>query len=232
MNKLIPISLLFTLFFFTTSQAQLNVVKDGSVNFEGTSRSSITVSIEPERKDAEKALENYLNKTFDVKLKGGGMLKAEEIVLGSVSGKKMDLYAEVSEQNDLTKIQIWGRFGYDIFITKDKYPEEYQALRTTLDDFLGEYLTEFYQDQIREGEKELASTQKDKEKNIKSTDKLADKNAKNREKIADLQEDIDENETEMQTLETTLGELDNSINTQNETLDDMRAKLQFVSTKK
>jgi hypothetical protein len=214
-----------------SAQAQINELRTSSADFEGASHPSLKVTIEPEKKDAENALKKYLKKTHGVKVSGGKILKAEEVVFGAVSGKKMDLYAIVEEADGGSQMNFMARFGYDIFLTPEGYPEEFAAMRTAMNDFLGEYLSDYYQDQIKNQEKALAKDLKAREKNIAQTEKIADKNAGLKDKIEDLESDIKENEKEIEQLTADREEMTSKVDSQKQNLDKIREKLQNVSSK-
>lgn len=231
MEKLFTLLTVLLLVFSTSVDGQINELKTASANFEGVNRPSLQVTIEPDRKDAEKALKKYLKKTHGVKVSGGKTMKAEEVVFGAVSGKKMDLYTTVEEVDGGSQMSFMARFGYDIFLTPETYPEEFAAMRSAMDDFLGEFLTDYYQSQIKDEEKALAKDLKAREKSIAKSEKLADQNASAVDKIADLEADIKDNEKEIDELKSSQEEMTTKVDYQKQQLDKMREKLQTVSSK-
>jgi hypothetical protein len=222
------LSLLVILFAFP-AKAQINQLQTATTDFEGQSRTCLRVIIEPEARDAEKALSKYLKKTHGVKVSGGDVLMAEEVVFGAVSGKKMDMYTQVEEVEEGSEMVFFARFGYDIFLTPEKYPDEFAAMRTAMDDFLREYLTEYYQDQIEDMEDNLNDDLGEREKIVSSSEKLKEGIDEKKGEIEELQSEILESHDEIDLLEDSRIEMSAKIVNQEQKIDAKREMLINVS---
>lgn len=187
MKKILTISLLFCFQFLIAQTMQIG---DGQVKHEKEMRPCIEVILAPEPDKVKEAWEDFMKKEYDVKLKGYGfltnkdVLSAEGIDFKAVSNKKMDFYTRIVKEEDMTKMCVYGSFGYDIFINKNGYPLEYKHLEDITKQFLNGFLPGYYTEQIQGIQSSLKDLNDDKgrmenemEDNRKEIEKLTARNA-------------------------------------------------------
>jgi len=214
MKKIILLSVFIYLFSFIGKSQIFNIADATAVN-DDKARPCITVTFEPSASEAKKAWKSYLKKKYDLKLKNdkGDDLKAEEAVFPAVTSRTMDFYTrfQKDKDNNTTKMNVFIKFGYDIYLNQTDNPSEYSSLMSIIKDFSVEFLRTHYNEQLAELNKELAKTEKDQANTIKENETLASDIEKNKQTIEDLIKENEEKaakiETNKETIETLAGEL-------------------------
>jgi len=207
---LLPLVTLFLVFSLSTSAQTLEMSR-AEVSYEGKSRPSIKVSLQPESKEVKKAWKKFIQNSYDADVDGFGLfsnkeiLKAEAAEISSISNKKMDLFAQIVESGDQTEMQVFGAVGYDLFFGPQNYAQEFWAMEDLVIDFLVSFLPDQIQDNVDEAAEtlsDLKDERADMEKDIE--DKM--------EKIDDLKKEIVETENEIVQLKKDLITNGTSIN--------------------
>jgi chromosome segregation ATPase len=116
--------------------------------------------------------------------------------LGSVSDKRMNLYTRILETANGSEMKLFASFGYDFFIGKDNYPAEFEKLKTLMNNFLMQFLTEYYKDKIEETSKAITKNSKEKVSLLKSIEKNKGKIEDAKNEIAKLNAKKSENSEE------------------------------------
>ena len=128
---------------------------DATINHDKAQRPSIQVNLDPEPKTLKNAWKDYLKDNYNFKLKGVGflsnkdLLSAEAITVKQISSDAMDFYTHIVEDENGSEMKVFARHGYDIYITKKNYPNEYKALREILESFIKYYLPKYYEGKIK-----------------------------------------------------------------------------------
>ncbi len=208
MKKIILLSLFFAL--FTVAKAQLFNITEGTAVNDDKARPCITVTFEPDASEAKKAWKNYLKKKYDLKLKNdkGNDLKAEEAVFPAVTPRTMDFYTrfEKNKDDNTTKMNVFVKFGYDIYLNKTDNPSEFASLMSIVKDFAIEFLRTHYNEQLAALNKELSKIEKEHANTIKENENLANDIEKNKQTIENLKkeniEKADRIEKNKKTIET------------------------------
>ncbi len=206
---------LFMIFLLIGNQAiaQQLVIENDKISFEDQFRTSIKVSIEPEKKAVRSSWENWLEGTYDTKISGASwlskkdVLSAKGILIPFISDKPFDLYAKVVDKGEGSQLNIFASFGSDIHITPETFPKEYQALENLTVNFLTDFLTKYYRSQT-EKLQELVGDLQDNKNN--------------------LQEDISQNKKEIVELNQKNIDLENQMTTKGKELDEAARKLKEV----
>lgn len=161
------------------------------------------VLVSPEDDETKKAFKRFMKKRYDVKLKGIGMfsnkdvMEAEDVEISAISSKRLNFYVSVIDVDGLTEIKVFGNYGYSVFFDKEKFKDEYQALRTILVDFMNSYLPEYYQDRVKDAQKkhdEFVEKGEDLEEDIADDKKEIEKLKR---EIEDLQKELEENKEQI-----------------------------------
>ena len=151
----------------TSSNAQQLDINQTTVSYDKNSYPAYQVTLEPDTKSIKKRFKSFMDDKYDIRIKGIGfltnkdVLSAEQSNIKTISSKTMDLYTKVIEQEGKTVLSIFGRYGYDIYISPEQDREAFQNLRTLIIDFLGVYLPEFYTDQLEEAQELVANVKRD-----------------------------------------------------------------------
>lgn len=159
------------------------------IEYEKQLRPCLLTEVDPEPTDVKKAWSKYLDKNYKVDVSGIGMfsnkdlLTAQDITISAISDKRINLYARILEKAKGTEIKLFASFGYDFFIGAENYPAEYEKLKSLLNNFLMQYLTEYYKDNISETSKQIEKNSKEKVKLLKSIEK-------NKSKIENAKSDV------------------------------------------
>lgn len=212
MMKIIKITLLLLISIAAPQlSAQTSIIPiDATVNFDNDQRPCIQTNLDPEPKTLKKAWRNYLKDNYDFKLKGIGflsnkdLLSAEKIIVPQISSDAMDFYTQILEDENGSEMKVFVRHGYDIYINKNNYPNEYKTLHEILENFIKFYIPKYHQNKINDTEKRI--------------EKLTDE-------TEDLQEDISDNTSTIANLKKEIEKLEDELKSNTEMLETANKKL-------
>lgn len=197
---------------------------DATIDFDNAQRPCIQVNLDPEPKTLKNAWRDYLKDNYDFKLKGIGflsnkdLLSAEAITVNQISSKAIDFYTHIVEDENGSEMKVFVRHGYDIYITKKSYPNEYTVLHDALESFIKSYLPIYYEDKINDTEKrvnELIEERNDLNKEINE----------NSNKIEKLKNEIKQKEEELKSKKTKLEATEKKLKKRKEKWE--RIRIQF-----
>jgi len=203
--------------------AQLPTVQTSQIQYEGKTRPSVQVTIEPEAKEVKKAWHDFVKQNYDVKMKGIGLfanrdvLTAEEVKIEKISRHKMDLHTQVIPTKDGTRMEVFAAKGYDIFIDPEKNPKEFDSMERMLNEFLSDYIPRYYAEKVDEQSEEVND--------------LADVRDEQEEEIIDKQEEISSLKLEITDLEKAIEQGELNLEQTEKDLDDERQKLEMLKHK-
>jgi len=174
------------------TQAQTYKIDTTKVTFETRSRDCLFSSVDPKAKELKKALKKYLKKSFQIKMKGVGfltnkdVLKAQDVMCGTISSKRMNVYAHIVQMPKESEISFFGSFGYDIFIDPKIYSKEFGEMKNIMNAFLLQYLNEYYAKEIGKTSKQVKKLNEKRTSLAKRIDKNDRKSSRAERKIAKL----------------------------------------------
>ncbi len=183
------------------AEAQLYQATSGTVKYDEKERPCIHVKVESEPKELKGAWQDFIKDNYDVKLKGFGflankdILEAEKVKFEQISQKEMNFYTKFSQENESTEMCVFASLGYDIFINKNEYPEEYRTMKNIVERFIGQYVPAYYEKQVDETQGELSDLEKEignLESDISNNKKQVEKNRKEIEKLQSKNEKLAE----------------------------------------
>ncbi|MGB4844436.1 MAG: hypothetical protein WBP16_08220 [Ferruginibacter sp.] len=154
-----------------TAHAQTYKIDSSEISYENKLRPCLSVTYDAESKTVKKAWDSFFDKNYDVKIKGIGFLTNKDIITGtdvmipSISDKRMNLYARVIEQGAGSELKYFMSFGYDFFIGPADYPAEFAAMKKILNDFSMKFLNDYYSDELSDITREIKGLEKDIKKN-------------------------------------------------------------------
>lgn len=182
--------------------AQLYDVHPGSVSYEKHERSALKVEVDGTPEWTRNFWQAWLKDTYNIKTKGNGtlglgkrdVLTAKQVPASSLSGKLVDLYAQVTAPSDsVTELAVFGGYDANSYFDPEKTPTEYAALRNMVQNFAAAARLKAYREQIEQAEKEMQEAEKEKEKLEKERISLANNTKSNLEKIEALKKQNEEN---------------------------------------
>lgn len=154
-------------------------------------RPSIQVKMTPPAKEVKKAWKDFIQDTYDADVDGIGLfankdiLTSEGATIRPISEKKIDLYSKIIRDGNTTKMNVFGAFGYNSFLTPEEHSEEFLAMHDVVSDFVASFLPNYFAevvDETLDAVEDAADNVADLEKKIE----------KNKEDIKDLtQENIE-----------------------------------------
>lgn len=204
--------LLLAIFLFSVQvNAQISIQPfDTTINYNDAQRACIQVNLDPEPKTLKSAWRDYLKDKYDFKLKGIGflsnkdLLSAEAINVKRISTNTIDFYTHIVEDDNGSEMKVFARHGYDIYIAKENYPNEYKAVREILENFIKFYLPKYYEERINDTEKrvnDLTEETTDLKDNI---DKWSSEIAKLKNEIKEKEEVLKSNISKLEKSEIKL----------------------------
>jgi len=224
MKKIILLSVFVYVFSFI-GKSQIFNIADGTAVNDDMARPCITLTFEPDASEAKKAWKNYLKKKFDLKLKSdrGDDLKAEEAVFPAVTSRTMDFFTRFEKNKDdtTTKMNVFVKFGYDIYLNKTDNPSEYASLMSIIKEFSVEFLRTHYNDRLVELNSVLSKTEKEQANTVKENETLASDIEKNKQTIEDLKKENEEKTTQIETNKKTIVTLTEKVTAKKEEIQKM-----------
>lgn len=128
------------------------------VTYESKLRPALSYKVDVDAKNLKKHWKDFLKKRHKTsyKIEEKTFLVTKDIVVNTISDKRINLLAEVIEQESNSIINFSGAFGYDIYIDDKIYPNEFKGLKLFAETFLLESSTLFYADQIADLSEEIS----------------------------------------------------------------------------
>jgi len=221
-NKiLILLSFLITSTLAIGQTARLEI---NEVLYKDVLRPSIEVEMVPSAKDVKKAWKNFIEDQYDADVSGYGLFANKDILSTSgatirpISEKKIDLYSKIIRDGNKTKMNVYGTFGYDSFITPDEHSKAFRAMHDVVGDFVASFLPNYFAevvDETRDEVEDAADNVADLEKKIE----------RNKEEINDLTKENIELTEELVETRKMLSELKKNLNKDKKKLETVKDKV-------
>lgn len=221
-NRLL-LTLAFAALFISTAFAQVGRIEQTTIQHDKKSVDAVTVTMKPERKDIQKAFDDWIDDRYDIDMKGGGlfsdknMRRAEAVNIPAVSTENITLYANTEEKNGETRMTIFASKGNGNYFD-DNDASAFIGLESIMDNFLSSYLPEYYEERVAEARKELedlrkdyADTQDDIDDNEKKIEKLQKENQEKRKEMTDLEKKVADAEAMVKEREKMRGKVNRSV---------------------
>lgn len=216
--------------FGTNVIAQNLSITKNKTEYDGAQRAAIYVKMEPATKDVKAAWKDYLKDQYDVKVEGFGflsnkdVLKAKKVSIKDISDMEMDLNSKIISGEYGTDMMVFASFGYDLYLSPEKYAKEYEAMESLVYDFLGTYLPNHYAGQIEKSQKivaDLADAKSDLAKDI----------ADNKEDIAKMKKEIEELTKENEKMSDELSKTKEKLTVAEQNLEARKEKVESIKAK-
>lgn len=185
--------------FYVSAFAQVGRIEETTIEYEKQRVDALTVTMKPERKDIQKAFDDWMDDRYDINMKGGGLFsdknfrEAEAVNIPAISPDNVTLFSKTEERNGETRMTIFASRGLGNYIESSDYGA-FTGLEDIFDGFLSTYLPEYYEDRVAEAREELEDLRKD----LEDTRKDIEKNEK---RIVDLQKENDEKRETVRNIE-------------------------------
>ncbi len=195
--------------------AQTIEPQNGTITHDDKLRSCILVSLDPKPDELKEAWRDYLNDTYDFKLKGIGFLQnkdlmsAEEVTIKKISSDKMKFYTNIVENELGSEMKVFASFSEDKYINQENMRKEYKALKNIVENFLKGYLPSYYSRMLEDTTKNFEDLKED---------------------VADLNEEIVDDTERIEKLKKEIEDLNDNIESNKETLE--KTKETLTSTEK
>ena len=209
MKKLIY---LFIASIFTTGViAQSMKLETNEVLNNNILRSSVELKMTPSTKNVKKAWKNYLEDNYDADVDGYGLFKKADILsanaasLLSISDNPIDLYAKIVADGEMTKMNVFGSFGNNSYLTPFDNPLEFEGMQNLVSQFVASFLPNYFAEVVDDAQGDV----KDAAKNVADLEKKIEKN---KEKIKDLSKENIDLIAELATARETLSQAKKVLN--------------------
>lgn len=203
--------------------AQVGRIEQTTVEYDKQRVDALTVSMTPERKDIQKAFDDWMDDRYDINMKGGGLFsdkntrRAEAVNIPTVSAEKITLFTRTEERSGETRMTIFASRGLGNFVDNGDY-SAFTGLEDVFDSFLSSYLPEYYEERVSEAREILEDLRKD------LTD-ARDDVTKNEEKIRDLERENEKLRTDMRDLEKKIYDAEQTLNKRERTKEEVRREV-------
>ncbi len=164
--------------------AQTYKIDTSEVTFENKLRPCLNVSYDADAKTVKKGWSNFLKKNYKIKTKGIGLfsdkdvISTQDVTINSISDKRMNMYARVTDASGGSDMKYLMSFGYDFFIGPENYPDAFEGMKKLLNDFSVEFLNDYYNDETSDILKKVKKYERDikqDNRSIKKNDKKSRK---------------------------------------------------------
>lgn len=215
------ILLFIALLAFAKINAQTYKIDTSELSFENKLRPCFSVFYDASAKTTKSAWVKFFKRNYKIKVKGLGLLSnkdiidAKDITIGSVSDKRMNMYAQMIDHAKGSEMKFFMSFGYDFFIGPADYSKEYGSMKIILNDFSVKFLNDYYASEasiLTKKIKKLEKDQKSKRRaisiNLKKARKESSAVATGLEaKNNSIQREIEEIDSEIKNIKTELEEI-------------------------
>lgn len=170
----------------TVAQKSAYTIKNSHVDFQGDKRSCVHVEVDPGLKLTKKAWENFLKEKYDIKMKGKLEMQAKEVRFVKISPAIINFYTIISGDESFSHIDLLLSFDKKNFARPENNPSEFENMKLLLEEFLPEFLKDYYVSEIKASAKDVKKARKAQKKLVAANKKLTKqiaKNSKTREKL-------------------------------------------------
>jgi hypothetical protein len=177
---------------------------DGTIIIKDQLQKCMVVVLDPETKTLRSAWIEYLKDNYNLKLKGNGLfqnkdiLNAENVIIDKISANSMNFYTQIIENEIGSEMKLFASYGYDMFIEKEKYADEYYSLIEILESFLKVYLPKYYTQEVDDTKKRLLELTKENNRLNKNIISDNGKLKKLNQKIDKLTEETEKNKSTLE----------------------------------
>ncbi len=182
-----------------------------SLTMEGHEYDGVAVMLDAKPKEVRHALENWAGDQYDIDFdyKGGviGRLRgseeseylvAEDVTVPEIGEKAVTLRARVTPNGAGSELVMFASYGDDLAIGPDgEYGTEFEGVEKLTDNFLSDFVPEYYREQVAGERNEVEDVQKD-------LDRFKKKMADNKDEIEKLERENVELESNIASAETKL----------------------------
>jgi len=169
--KKIQIFILCFLLVASKLSAQSFVIDTTEITFENKLRPCLFVKFDADAKTVKKGWADYMKKNYRIKIQGISLftdkdiVDADDVTINSISDKRMNMYARVTDITGGSEMKYFMSFGYDFFIGPKEYPNEFEGMRKLLNDFSISFLNDYYADETSAILKKIKGFERDIKKN-------------------------------------------------------------------
>jgi len=210
--------------------AQTYSIIQSTAYHEEKSQTSLEVEIAPDPKEARKAFKKYLKKQHDVKLKRNGNFYAvKQSKVTAITDVQIDLFSAFKENKDGgTQMSLFARKGYDLYITPSSDGTAFSNMRTLFQDFLNQYLGEYYEEKLDDAVGLSGDLKKDQSKITDKNKDLIDDIEENKKDIEKMTKENKEKAEQIEENNKKLKELEKKIRTSDSNVDQLKSKKQGI----
>lgn len=223
LRKLLMGLIILNLIGIYSLNAQAIVPKNGTISHNNKLVPCIMVSLDPKPDDLKEAWRDYLNDTYDFKMKGIGflqnkdLLSAEEVSIKKISPNKIDFYTNIIENDLGSEMKVFASFADEKYFNQKDLRKEYKALSGIVENFLETYLPTYYKDMLKD-------TQNNFEDLTKNMTNLNKDIVDDSEKIEELKKEIEDLNKKVETNRDTLLKTKLSLKSSEEKLARIKAQ--------
>ena len=151
--------------------AQTFVIDTSEISFENKLRPCLFVKFDADAKTVKKGWVDYMKKNYKIKVKGIGLFSdkdivdADDVTINSISDKRMNMYARVTDITGGSEMKYFMSFGYDFFIGSKDYTQEFEGMYKLLNDFSINFLNNYYAEETSSILKKIKGYERDIKKN-------------------------------------------------------------------
>lgn len=213
---------LFTL----TAAAQVGRIQESTITEDKQRVDALSVIVQPERKDMQKAFDDWMDDRYNINMKGGGLFankrtrNAEDVIIPAIDADPITFMTRTETVGEETRMYIYASRNGN-FIDRADY-KAFTGMENIFDSFLSSYLPEYYEERVEEAREELEDLR----------DELADAEedfADNEEKIAKLQKENRKLEDKQANLRQQIADAEKAVTRRQEMRTEVQRELRDVS---
>lgn len=182
-------------FAFAQEPSETALIVQSTISHNNKVQECWSASVDPLAEDVKKAWKDYLKKKYSADVKGFGLfskkdlLTTEQASFPNISSGMVDLYFESVDRGTGSKISLFGRNDQNQYWSSEQKPEEFQALKAMLNQFLEEYLVNYHNTLLTEAQDKLNDLHKEQENLLKNIQKNDEDVLKMEQQIVELRQE-------------------------------------------
>jgi hypothetical protein len=227
--------LLFCIFAPTLSSAQTNSsthpidITSDFVQLDKVSRPSVSMVMDAEADAFSKAWRTFLRKEHGLKTRERrGVISAEAVTFSAITNKTLDFFTVVRPHEKGVKVDVVIALGYDVFLSRQHYSDEFRKMEQLLGDFSKDFIRERFNKAISDKEKAIKQLEKSVAKDSKQLQKLQSAIDKDNKSIDKLLRRLDDNKNKLDEVGASLPGQEQLLRSKRGQLNDLQRGLQKV----
>lgn len=166
--KKIVLNILILLTTFSMAVAQLIEMENKEISYDHESQEAIHLELMADSDANKKAWNDYVQNTLEKDIKGYGLfakkdlLETDKVLIPEIDDERaVKLMAKFQEGGSNNEIYIFAEYFNGDAITQEEHPDAYNGLISIAEDYLENYLPDYYKEKYNNSQEALSDVKDD-----------------------------------------------------------------------